>query len=161
MTMSELPKAGEEWFHRESLTVARVLHVRPETENIKVVVVASCVGGCCQRFDDSVDDFLRDYARNEPVTLELLERMGWEACEGQAVRMNFAIDSHGFDKLEIEPDRESWSLSVSLTTDGGGCNVEADRQLAPVRTLRDLLNVLRVFGVESSVPPAPAENPTA
>jgi hypothetical protein len=136
--MSELPKAGEEWFNRETLTVAKVLRVQPATETDKAAVVASCVGGCCSRFDDDVDTFLRDYARNEPVTPELLERMGFRqrfVHRGPELFVTGRFVINFVDGRLMTHDDEDEAVFLG----------------PPSPTLCDLLNVLRVFGVQTGV----------
>lgn len=122
-------EAGSEWFHRERLTVVEV----DQVDDGFVTFMTDDMTG-----REHVPDFLRDYARNEPVTLELLERMGWSTADGLSL---FVLD----DDRGIDLQWQNGLMHVVFET-------YVKQPLAPVATLRDFLLTLRVFGVPCSIP---------
>lgn len=146
---NDLPKAGEEWFSRDRLTVVHVMQV--ESGN---VIYKS---GPYMRDVMFFMQFMSHYARNEPVTLELLERMGWE-CETFTDTAEGGVLSRGVIDLPDDNDfriyfRDGNPLSATVISGG-------EVPIPFPATLRDLLNVLRVFGVESSVTADGRDNQT-
>lgn len=121
-----------EYFHRETLTPVTVESVKHDfDERLCVLLRVPCGPGWIV----PPDDFLRDYARNEQVTLELLERMGWERCEnGMAIRI-----PNGRSSLVMEDG----DLTVVPADDFFGTSIPTPA------TLRDLLVTLRVFNIDA------------
>lgn len=143
-------EVGSEWFHRKSLAAMRVITAGSELEGIVNVAPEGELGDgrqVCMMRDE--ENFLRDYALNVPVTLELLERMGWR------VRPVDSVIDRRFASMDI-PEQDA-DVTVWCNADGSVDYAGVYRegpgvQLANVATLRGLLVTLRVFGVEAKVP---------
>lgn len=130
------PKAGETWFNLETLTPVTVdeivLGYGDAPDHVNFFVGDDAHGG------QDLPQFLANYAVDEPLTLAVLERLGWEVAATSAdVRAKLKLGD-GDGRLLWTPDSlshmaaDNWSITT----------------LAPVTTLRELLNVLRVFCVE-------------
>lgn len=149
-------EVGSEWFHRESLTPVVITHFDAEDDDAIFRSPPDLSGST------TAGVFLRDYARNEPVTVELLERMGWIA-DGPNLMMSSPAPYFPRDGKNVR-------LVACFHDDGALSSVEvgithrSDENEAEVNaaTLRDLLNVLRVFGLNDFVIPAATDtDPTA
>jgi hypothetical protein len=134
------PKVGEEWFHRETLATVTVSDVRGIADPFRNVrfIGAPATAGCVL-----VPNFLRDYARNEPVTRSLLESQpGWTVTpeRDRISRADYKLDDE-HDYCLFFNDGE-WTAVV-------WSNKGTELYTAVPSNLRDLTNTLRVFGVQS------------
>lgn len=146
--MAELPKPGEEWFHRESLTPVTV-------EAINGVGVFACIeiawDGNALSSEIPSSQFLRDYARNEPVTPELLERMGWKWEDGFLVNKKapvFALSQDRNLRLAAWHDNDVAEAPLRMEVRLMHRSDEFEEEIPCPATLRDLLNVLQVLNVK-------------
>lgn len=140
--MSELPKCGEEWFHKSHLTLAEVVDPNDSGEVwYQVPDIASSL-----RLPPDV--FVFDYQRNEPITLELLERLGWKVSYAtpECRAVGAAIQTPGGNYIDFRGDEGAFILHDH--------NQQELERLETPPTLRDLLATLRVFGVNQSSPDA-------
>lgn len=130
-------EAGE-FFHRETLALVDAYH-EPKYDGF--LAGRGYVTGVIP-----YDEFLRDYIRNEPLTQDVLERFGWGVNR-----------QSGCSTVEVYKSRigkETWAL---WHDDRGLTLIKFDEhersrehlRLPTPATLRDLLSVLRVFGVET------------
>ena len=151
-------ESGSEWFHRRTLAEVYVLDVEMiGLDPNKVYLVPEGERGPDGRMPErgrvywrEAGNFLRDYARYEPVTLELLERMGWEVNRNSA-RREIPDGPFSFRFIDWgDSDTPDKTLSVVCKMPYG----ETYGRIAPVATLRDLLQTLRVFGVSCPIPEA-------
>jgi hypothetical protein len=138
--MSDLPAVGSRWIHRESLCECEVLSANPREV---CSVCLSC--GATQEHQDTVE-FHRDFIPDGPVTLEALERIGWERIASG--------EEAGFCRLKLWAD-------VHLCCDGGhtfairtkahdeqGRRTSMFKQLRPPESMVEILRAMRVFGKE-------------
>lgn len=134
---------GSEWFHREKRTL--VTFVGSGFSNVAIK------GEVGPPFDIPTAELHRDYARNVPVTRELLERMGWEMTEyGGGLSRGLLMLR---ENVDIRIYFQSGNPKGCVVVAGGDGAEEIDMPFPP--TLRDLLNVLnvlKVFGVSAKVP---------
>lgn len=131
------PKVGETWYHRETLTPVYVSDVNNRVW-FDVDGIASSYAWLA--------DFQRDYAVDEPLTLAVLERLGWEVRRSEAT---IGIpDGPLFLRFIDHGDKLTLSVASKCTL----YNVQHYGRVPAPTTLRELLNVLRVFGVASPIP---------
>ncbi len=153
-------ESGSEWFHRRTLAEVYVLDVEMiGLDPNKVYLVPEGERGPDGRMPErgrvywrEAGNFLRDYARNEPVTQEMLWSMGWLKCgEFQSY-------------FVLKPGDRAWILdaflwrrgpqSIAIRYDGVREGLSHQLMCADAITLRDLLQTLRVFGVSCPIPEA-------
>lgn len=132
---------GSEWFaiNDPCLPVLRVVDRHPG-------MVEATVPGLREPQRFRPEDFRRDYRQNVPITPELLEGMGWPMCSAYyrlspwadcGLRATVDEDAFGVTRVHVESTSGD---EHTLPTPPNGWK------------LRDLLNTLRVLGVQCDVP---------
>jgi len=138
---------GAEFFNRENLVTVKVEFLIGDSDDAGQWVNFSVCDDQTTRGGRDAADFLRDYAPNVPVTRELLERMGWERSPGS--------DSD-ISRYDLKADDEHTLSVFFVGGDFHGFSLFSDKGseliLPEPATLRDLLNTLRVLGVNAEIP---------
>lgn len=146
---------GEIWFRKDTLDPVEIVGVRsqnaPDWAQVQIrspgaPQTLAIIG------NDVLDEY---YRRDEPLTLELLERMGWEVSKYSSMLQltkRLTREENGFDGLGLvwRPyDQPPRGFHQGMTLVRWECSaVACQHPLAPVTTLRALLVLLRVLGVE-------------
>lgn len=134
--MTDLPEVGTEWVHRETLIVVTVLAADDDDGFVSYRVTGlSCTGVCETAL------WHEEHIQNEPVSLEVLERLGCEV-RGNHADMECGLSGHlMIRRLEISGEggvrlRVQSPLTLTFTP------------LVPLETTANVLRLMRVFGLE-------------
>lgn len=135
--MTDLPAIGTEWVHRETLTVVTVLAADDADGFVSCRVNGLASTGVCE-----TALWHEEHVQNEPVSLEVLGRLGWTI--------------HGRARLFLKGGHDDGLGNYLEWNESFGVNYFADdpwyiRSLAPLKTTADLLRLMRVFGLEATL----------